>query len=475
MACTRSNGLLYVELAWDGRSLLALLDTGANASAIDPRVSAQLPSEGRSEVTGTTGTLSAELVAVRGLRLGGLELPELEATRRDLAGLLPLGDRSVDLILGSDAFAGRAVTIDFTALRLSVSGAGPAQPDGGSVPMSLDNGIPAIGASIEGLELTLRIDTGASLFDTPDVYVNVPTRTWKALLERRPHLAPSTHFTGTGASGETIELPVVPVRGLRVGPLEREAGFIIVQPEAGYFAAPDAKGFIGNNALEKLGRVTLDYASGRFSAAPAAASQPAAEASDVLAQLQAEAAAMAPLVSSPLARLFLAAIACLPRLEAPRVVFRDQRRGLAVTAGQAAAMTPEQLEGYEQTEIGEAFYYTTRYGTPVAFVRPLELLGQAGLQPAEGLKLLDFGFGSIGQLRALASAGADTVGVEVDPLLQALYSEPGDTGRVARCAAAAPGAPAGAGREGSVTLVFGQFPAEAAAVERVGGGYDAFV
>jgi len=201
------------------------------------------------------------------------------------------------------------------------------------------------------------------------------------------------------------------------------------------------------------------------SAAPAET----APAPGAVAQLQAEAAAMKPLVSSPLASGFLAAIGCLPPLEAPRVVFHDKAQGRALSAEQAAAMTPEQLEGYERRELDEAFYYTTRYGTPVAFVRPLEILGQAGVRTADGLKLADFGFGTIGQLRALAATGAGVTGIEVDALLQALYSQPGDTGTVARCEAA------GEGPDGGVTLVFGRFPAEAAAVERVGEGYDVFV
>jgi SAM-dependent methyltransferase len=129
-------------------------------------------------------------------------------------------------------------------------------------------------------------------------------------------------------------------------------------------------------------------------------------------------------------------------------------------------MTPEQLTGYERRELDETFFYSTRYGTPVAFVRPLELLGQAGVTSVDGLKLLDFGFGTIGQLRALASAGAQVTGVEVDPLLQALYSQPGDTGTITRCAAA------GEGRDGRLTLVFGRWPAEPAAVEQAGGDYD---
>jgi hypothetical protein len=57
----------------------------------------------------------------------------------------------------------------------------------------------------------------------------------------------------------------------------------------------------------------------------------------------------------------------------------------------------------------------------------------------------------------------------VDALLKAVYSEPGDTGTVPRCATA------GKGNNGSVDLVFGQFPADLATTRQVGGGYDVFV
>jgi hypothetical protein len=74
------HGLVYVEVAVGGdRSLLALLDTGANASAIDPDRATALPSLGESDVLGTTGSLRAENVSLTGLSLGAFELPELRA------------------------------------------------------------------------------------------------------------------------------------------------------------------------------------------------------------------------------------------------------------------------------------------------------------------------------------------------------------------------------------------------------------
>jgi hypothetical protein len=260
----RARGLLYVEIGKPGEpALLALVDTGASASAIDPRRAADLPAVATSEVVGTTGSLQVENVELKGLGLGALELPPLRATRRDLSGLLSPDGRPVDLILGSDAFVGRALTIDFGARTLELSSGAP-ESGADDVPMALDNGIPAIPATIGGIATTLRIDTGASLFETSDVYVNVPPRLWSALRALDPALEPTTHFQGTGANGESVQLPVAPVRGARIGPKDLDAVFVIVQPEAGYFADPAARGFVGNNFLGKLGRVTLDYGRGRF-------------------------------------------------------------------------------------------------------------------------------------------------------------------------------------------------------------------
>jgi Aspartyl protease len=270
----RAHGLLFVEVsAESGTPMLALLDTGASASAIDPRRASDLKAVAKGDVVGTTGTVAADVVELTDLRLGALSLPSLRATRRDLSGLLSPDGRAVEMILGSDAFAGRALTIDFVERTAEL---GPsllsAAPD--EVGLSLDQGIPAIPARLGGIATMLRIDTGASLFETQDVYVNVPARIWSALRSLDPDLAPTTHFQGTGANGETVELPVARVGGSTpstpstpstIGAQTLDAVFVIVQPEAGYFADPSAKGFVGVNFLEKLGRVTLDYGRARMS------------------------------------------------------------------------------------------------------------------------------------------------------------------------------------------------------------------
>jgi hypothetical protein len=261
----RAHGLVHVEVERDGGDapLLCLIDTGANRSAIDPRRAGELAVVAEVEVVGTTGALRAETVRLAGLTLGGYALPEIEPTRRDLGGLLPFPDRPIDAILGTDALAGLALTLDFARGEVELRPGGGAERDG-DVEMKLDAGIPTLPATLGGVETVLRIDTGASLFETQDVYVNVPPALWRALAREWPELEPISRLQGSGASGETVELPVYRVPLARIGPRELDSACVIVQPAAGYFAAPDAKGFVGNNFLEKLGRVTLDLGAQRL-------------------------------------------------------------------------------------------------------------------------------------------------------------------------------------------------------------------
>ncbi len=115
--------------------------------------------------------------------------------------------------------------------------------------------------------------------------------------------------------------------------------------------------------------------------------------------------------------------------------------------------------------VDESFYYTTKYGSPLAYTRPLDLLGQSGLEDVSGRKVLDFGYGTVGHLRLLAGLGADVNAVDVDPLLRALYSAPEDQGLVK----------SRTGRDGRIRLIDGRFPADETVRTSVGGNYDLII
>ncbi|MFN8586845.1 MAG: hypothetical protein U0704_03510 [Candidatus Eisenbacteria bacterium] len=178
-----------------------------------------------------------------------------------------------------------------------------------------------------------------------------------------------------------------------------------------------------------------------------------------LATLAEQARALQPLVRTGVARDFLAQVPKLPHVT-PRTVWRDSARTRAWSAREAAALPDSTRARLVPRELDERFYYDTRYGSPLAYVRALELMGEHGLRGVKGRRIADFGCGALGQLRLLAESGARTVGIDVDPLLPALYAEPGDRGAVGT---------------GTVQLATGQWPAEDRMVREVGGGLDLFL
>ncbi|MBL8760352.1 MAG: hypothetical protein JNL50_03535 [Phycisphaerae bacterium] len=188
---------------------------------------------------------------------------------------------------------------------------------------------------------------------------------------------------------------------------------------------------------------------------PLAPAQPTDPAPIVITEkLRADAAALAPLVTSELARDFLDATSLLAE-PAPRVVYRNREKGLAVSQRVFDRMTTEEQAILSPRQCPPQFYYETGYGSPLVYVRLLELAAPHAARD-ESRKLLDFGYGSIGQLHLLSHLGFEAHGVDVEPMLEALYSEPADTGPVGR---------------GLAQIHTGQWPAEPALRKSIGGGY----
>jgi SAM-dependent methyltransferase len=180
--------------------------------------------------------------------------------------------------------------------------------------------------------------------------------------------------------------------------------------------------------------------------------------------LQGEAAALEPLVTSRLARDFLKATSQLPAI-APRTLQFDAVTQTYLTETEAGSAPEGAKRTWKPVVVDESFYYTTKYGSPLAYARLLDLLGQSGVADVSGWKVLDFGYGTVGHLRLLAGLGAEVTGVDVDPMLRALYSAPGDQGPVKNRN----------GREGRIRLIHGRFPADPAVQAAVGGRYDLII
>jgi hypothetical protein len=192
----------------------------------------------------------------------------------------------------------------------------------------------------------------------------------------------------------------------------------------------------------------------------------------VVEQLRAEAAMVMHTVECDATRRLLINTSWLPVVE-PRTVHRDAKSG-AVLSHAAWEQLPEtDRAAYSPLELDEEFFYYTRYGSPLAYARPLDLIARSlGCKDVAFARkrILDFGYGGIGHLRLLASCGVQVTGVDVDPILPALYSREGDTGEVPGAGLAEPRPPAG-----SITLVQGRWPADEKVVTAIGGGYDLII
>ncbi len=270
VAFTYHERLVFVRARMGDSERLFLLDTGASASAVDAESARELALvRGEpGEVEGTAGVIRVESATLPALALGAHAVRDLRVTVQDLSGSLRPPGMRLDGILGSDFLAGCALELDFAqrTLRLGTNPRAPS-PQATVLALELENRIPRFAARLDDLSVWLRLDTGASLFETRDVYVNVPTPEWDALRAADPGLAPESHLSGTGAGG-TVELAVARLQALVLGPTTIARPYVIVQPPRGYFARADAVGFVGNNLLERFGRVTIDYAGRRLVLGP---------------------------------------------------------------------------------------------------------------------------------------------------------------------------------------------------------------
>jgi len=178
----------------------------------------------------------------------------------------------------------------------------------------------------------------------------------------------------------------------------------------------------------------------------------------VISQLKSEVAAIQPLIKSKLARDWLAGVDQLKE-PAKRVVYRGAD-GDFISESAAMALSDKDRDAMKRVELSPEFYYYTKYGTPLAYVRIWDLAAANGLTELKGKAVADYGYGGVGQLQLSALMGAKAVGIDVDSLLPALYSEPSDAGTIGG---------------GFVQMVNGFWPAGDGIAAKVGGGYDLFI
>ena len=223
--------------------------------------------------------------------------------------------------------------------------------------------------------------------------------------------------------------------------------------------------------LAGCARSTLTpYAPGDRSASSVTSSTVERElaATPVLQRLADEAEALQPLAQSLLTRRFLDATHALPAVSTRTVYLNEVSREYFSAAEKSALPSAAQTK-LAEVQLDEYRYYFTKYGSPLAYLRLLELAAANGVGDVAGKRILDFGYGGIGQLRLLASLGAHVTGLDPDSYLDALYSASRDQGAVPSATGIRRGQP------GTISLVHGYWPKDPKMVERVGQGYDLII
>lgn len=193
--------------------------------------------------------------------------------------------------------------------------------------------------------------------------------------------------------------------------------------------------------------------------------------------LRREAGLVRATIKTPDAHRFVIQTNYLPVVDEVTVYVRKEPRSY-LTPAQYEALPEDQRTDYVETKYDDYFFYYTRYGSPLAYVRAIDLIAQewgsvqGGPETFRDKKIVDFGFGGIGQLRMMGNMGAHVTGIEVDPLLQALYADPSLQGEVTRPSIMDDVPPVG-----SLKLVFGQWPADDATKQAVAerGKFDLFI
>ncbi|HOI32083.1 MAG: retropepsin-like aspartic protease [Bacteroidales bacterium] len=262
------QGLIFMEIETTNKdTLFCLFDTGAEISAVNEATSnkLKLPVIDSTQVTGSNATIDVKIVCMTKLTLKNHKVDSIAPTKRNLSHSLTPNNRILDMILGYDFFKESIIEIDFSKHEISIIKDTALLTYTAYIPFSLDHNIPRFSGMASGkVILDFRLDTGASLFDTDDIYINVTTDDWQRIQEINPNLKPEFHLIATGINNEQIELPVIQLDKVAIDILEIDTPYIIVQPKQGYFASPDAVGFVSNNLLSKYGCVAIDYINNRL-------------------------------------------------------------------------------------------------------------------------------------------------------------------------------------------------------------------
>ena len=248
---------IIVRVTINGRGLDFLLDSGAAGLAIDPGVAHQLglTTYGVSNQT-IGGDVDISRTRVPELQVGPLQLKDVTFS------VVPLsrsdGNSRIVGILGCDFIASAVLGIDFQKSTVTMY---PPPFDSHAIgafalPLQLDDGIPRVEASFEGVPGFFLVDTGA-----------MGTVAYQTYVEKLKSSAPLEEGLNLSAVGGVIPAQLKRLTDLEFGGIHFGDAAVFV-PSSSTFNLSDYDGILGRDVLSQY-QLYFDYAKRQLYIKPA--------------------------------------------------------------------------------------------------------------------------------------------------------------------------------------------------------------
>lgn len=253
-----AGGLIALAARVGGETVQAVLDSGAQYSAVDAGLAQRL---GLSSATplpmvafGVSGAPSLTRAVTLDADLGGFGLKGLRAATLNLQPLTGLTRQPFSLLLGRDALQAMVVEADFPGRRVAVFAPGRWTPPAGAAPVSvrLQAGGPMVAVRIENAApVEVLLDTGA----TGALALSEATAQAAGLMDGRPRRTGQSVTLGGVSEDGMVRARRVEFAGHAIDDLEVQ----VYRPEPN---SPAPAGLLGLGVLERF-HLALDLPGGR--------------------------------------------------------------------------------------------------------------------------------------------------------------------------------------------------------------------
>ena len=258
------GGLIELAGSVNGRPVRAVVDSGAQFTAVDQALAQRLalPPTGSLPMVafGVSGPPTLTRTVSLDLALPGLAAPGVRAATLDLARLSAATGRAFSVLVGRDVLRRLVLDVDYPGGRLAFHRPDAWTPPADAVvlPLSLKGGAPMITVRVEGAGVEVMVDTGA----TGVLALSARAAQAAGLLATG---RPVSSAQSVSLGGQSLDRIVVARTVETAGVTLRDTAVQIYAPSA---PGPMPEGLLGAGFLRRF-RVGLDLPGARLSLARA--------------------------------------------------------------------------------------------------------------------------------------------------------------------------------------------------------------